>query len=102
MQYVHSIFESRWLIYIQHYAVWGDTNGDTLIGESSMALADLCFPDEGLNGDKGHVAFDVMYIAFKGKSAVPGKSGATWGTQSTKTFENSIKQLGDKLVADLK
>lgn len=96
------------LTYTQHYAVWGDTNGaydgvpGTLVGEASIALADLCFPTEDLNGDKGHGAFDVMYIAFKGKEAVPGKNGAKWNTQSKTDFEDSIKKLGDKLVAKLK
>lgn len=96
------------LTFIQHYAVWGDTNGaydgipGTLVGETSIALADLCFPDEDLNGNKGHGAFDVMYIAFKGKEAVPGKKGAKWNTQSKTDFEDSIRKLGDTLVAKLK
>ena len=67
-----------------------------------MALADLCFPSEDLSGDKGHGAFDVMYIAFQGENAVPGGKGAAWTTQDSKVFEDSIKQLGDQLVAGLR
>lgn len=71
------------------------------MGEASIAMGDLCFPSENLNGNNGHNQFDVMYIAFKGSSAVPGKKGANWNTKDTKTFEASIKALGDKLVAGL-
>lgn len=87
---------------MQHYAVWGDTNGGTLVGEASMALGDLCFPNENLSGDNGHDSFDVMYIAFQGAGAVPGKTGAAWNAQNSRQFEDSIKQMGDKLVAGLK
>lgn len=43
-----------------------------------MALADLCFLNDNLNGDKGHCAFDVTYIAFAGSGAVSGQNGAEW------------------------
>ncbi|KAE8376156.1 fungal chitosanase of glycosyl hydrolase group 75-domain-containing protein [Aspergillus bertholletiae] len=83
-----------------HYGIWGDTNGGTSTGESSLAMAKLCFPDEDLSGDSGHDANDVLFIGFSGKDAVPGKT-ADWKAKSTKDFEDSIKSIGDKLVAGL-
>ncbi|CAG8894240.1 unnamed protein product [Penicillium egyptiacum] len=83
-----------------HYGIWGDTNGHTSTGEASISLAKLCFPDEDITGDSGHSEKDVLYIGFTGKSAVPG-SKADWKAKDSKTFEKSIKSLGDKLVAGL-
>ncbi|KAI9723011.1 MAG: hypothetical protein M1812_001460 [Candelaria pacifica] len=83
------------------YGIWGDTNGGTSTGEASIALADLCFPNEGLNADSGHDPHDVLYIGFTDSSAAPGKSGAKWTASNTAEFEASIKSLGDKLVATL-
>ncbi|EAW11904.1 glycosyl hydrolase family 75 chitosanase csnB [Aspergillus clavatus NRRL 1] len=84
-----------------HYGIWGDTNGGTSTGEASISLADLCFPNENLDGDHGHDANDVLFIGFTGKDAVPG-SKANWKAKNAKDFENSIKSIGDKLVAGLK
>lgn len=86
-----------------HYGVWGDTNGGTSVGEASLALGKLCFPDDGLTGDNGHDENDVLYIGFTGSSAstVPGANGATWDTEDPATFEASLKTMGDKLVAQL-
>ena len=84
-----------------HYGVWGDTNGFTSTGETSLALGKLCFPNEGLSGDNGHDPKDVLYIAFPGDQAVPGKNGANWKASNAKAFEDSIKSIGDKLVATL-
>ncbi|KAG5767038.1 hypothetical protein H9Q72_004881 [Fusarium xylarioides] len=83
------------------YGIWGDTNGGTSTGEASISLAELCFPNQGLNGDNGHGEKDVLYIAFKGDEAVPGKNGADWKATSSAGFSKSIKALGDKLVAKL-
>ncbi|KAF5124307.1 Endo-chitosanase [Metarhizium anisopliae] len=83
------------------YGVWGDTNGFTSTGEASLALGKLCFPNEGLSGDNGHDPKDVLYIGFTGGDTVPGKSGANWKAKKTTEFEDSIKALGDKLVASL-
>ncbi|KAA8651030.1 hypothetical protein EYZ11_011315 [Aspergillus tanneri] len=83
------------------YGIWGDTNGHTSTGESSLSMAELCFPEEDPSGDSGHTANDVLYIGFKGKDAVPGKS-AKWKANSTKEFEESIRKLGDQLVEGLK
>ena len=81
-----------------HYGIWGDVNGATSTGESSISLADLCFPNEGLTGDNGHGAHDVLYIGFTGNEAVPGQGGANWKANNAQTFEDSIRWLGDKLI----
>ncbi|KAJ5951596.1 uncharacterized protein N7479_010009 [Penicillium vulpinum] len=83
-----------------HYGIWGDTNGATSTGEASISLAKLCFPNEGITGNSGHGDKDVLYIGFTGTDAVPG-SDADWSAKDSKTFEASIKSLGDKLVAGL-
>ncbi|KAA8902930.1 fungal chitosanase of glycosyl hydrolase group 75-domain-containing protein [Sphaerosporella brunnea] len=87
-----------------HYAVFGDTNGcddDNFTGEASLSLGQLCFPNEGLNGDNGHDAHDVLYLAFTGKNAVPGPHGAAWTASNPQDFEASLKSLGDTLIAGL-
>ncbi|KAJ6439472.1 chitosanase CSN1 [Purpureocillium lavendulum] len=83
------------------YGVWGDTNGFTSTGEASLALGKLCFPDGGLSGDNGHDEKDVLYIGFTSGNTVPGKDGAKWNAGSTQEFEDSIKAMGDQLVAGL-
>ncbi|OGM46668.1 chitosanase [Aspergillus bombycis] len=83
------------------YGIWGDTNGHTATGEASLSMAELCFPEEDPSGDSGHEENDVLYIGFTGKEAVPGKN-ADWKADNTESFEESIKELGDKLVAGLK
>ena len=85
----------------QFYGIWGDTNGHTATGEASLSMAELCFPEEDPSGDSGHEENDVLYIGFTGKEAVPGKT-ADWKADNTESFEESIKELGDKLVAGLK
>ncbi|KAI9652771.1 MAG: hypothetical protein M1831_006573 [Alyxoria varia] len=83
------------------YGVWGDTNGDDgppVVGEASLALGTLCY-GTSVNGNSGHDQTDVLYIAFNGTDAVPGKSGANWKASSAAQFESSITALGDKLVA---
>ncbi|KAJ5484675.1 Fungal chitosanase [Penicillium expansum] len=83
-----------------HYGIWGDTNGGVTTGEASISLAKLCYPNDKITGNNGHSAKDVLYIGFTGKGAVPG-SKADWKAKNSKAFENSIKSLGDKLVAGL-
>ncbi len=85
----------------QFYGVWGDTNGGTSTGEASLALGQLCFPNEHLTGNNGHDPKDVLYIGFPSSQAAPGKNGANWKAKNTAEFEASIKSLGDKLVATL-
>jgi chitosanase len=60
----------------------------------------MCFPDDDLTGDNGHGPDDVLYIGFIGQNAVPGGS-ANWQAGDRYTFEDSIKGLGDQLVAGL-
>lgn len=81
-----------------HYGVWGDTNYGTSTGEASLALAlaKLCFPNEGLNGNKGH---DVVYVGFRKQSSQP--TDANWVAKDAATFEARIKTLGDQLVNGL-
>lgn len=85
----------------QHYGIWGDTNGGVSTGEASISLADLCFPNEHLDGNHGHDPNDVLFIGFTSKDAVPGAT-AKWKAKNAKEFEDSIKSIGDKLVAGLK
>lgn len=68
-------------------------------GEASISLADLCFPNENLSGDNGHVDQDVLYIGFTGPEAAP--RGANWRAKNALQFSQSIKAVGEKLVARL-
>ncbi|KAI0139033.1 glycoside hydrolase family 75 protein [Hypoxylon sp. NC0597] len=83
------------------YGVWGDENGDdgekSVVGEASISLATACF-GKSMNGNNGHDENDVLYIAFTGKDAVPGKNGAKWDAKNYDEFESSIQGLGDKLI----
>ncbi|KAJ5110399.1 hypothetical protein N7532_000934 [Penicillium argentinense] len=79
----------------------GDTNGEDSTGEASISLAQMCFPDDDTNGNNGHGQEDVLYLGFTGKDAVPGND-ANWQAGDRNAFEDSIKVLGDKLVAGLK
>ncbi|KAI9797817.1 MAG: hypothetical protein M1833_005320 [Piccolia ochrophora] len=81
-----------------HYGIWGDINGDTLTGEASISLGDLCFPEETLNGNKGHGKADVLYIGFPG--AKPSSKWA-WKAGNARDFEASIKAEGDRLIQKL-
>ncbi|KAJ5806709.1 Fungal chitosanase [Penicillium riverlandense] len=83
-----------------HYGIWGDTNGGTATGEAAISTAELCFPNAGITGDNGHTPRDVLYIGFKGKEAFPGAK-ADWKAKNTKAFEESIRPIGDRLVAKL-
>ncbi|KAI1769332.1 glycoside hydrolase family 75 protein [Hypoxylon sp. FL1150] len=82
------------------YGVWGDENGDdgekSVVGEASISLATACF-GESMTGDNGHDQDDVLYIAFTGSDAVPGKN-ANWAAENYSEFESSIQDLGDKLI----
>lgn len=68
-----------------------------MVGEASISLATACY-GKGMNGNSGHDANDVLYIAFPGSDAVPGAKGAKWTAQNFNDFENSITALGDKLI----
>src|SRR5271156_6930648 len=47
-----------------YYAIMGDTNGNVpqVIGEASWLVGQACFPQDGLNGGKGHDSVDVLCI----------------------------------------
>jgi chitosanase len=81
------------------YGVWGDTNADNLVGEASISLAKLCFPDENITGNSGHGDKDVLYLAFPGKQAVP--KDAKWAAKDAKVFEESLWKTGDALLETL-
>lgn len=49
----------------------------------------------------GHDVNDVLYIAFAGSDAVPGQDGANWAAGSREEFQESIRGLGERLVASL-
>lgn len=68
-----------------------------MVGEASISLATACY-GKGMNGNFGHNANDVLYIAFPGSEAVPGAKGAKWNAQNFNDFENSITALGDRLI----
>ncbi|CZS82481.1 unnamed protein product [Fusarium graminearum] len=84
------------------YGIWGDENGDdgeeSMVGEAAISLATACF-GKSMNGNNGHDADDVLYIAFPGSDAVPGDDGADWNATNFKDFESSLSSVGDKLVA---
>ncbi|KAJ3499360.1 hypothetical protein NLG97_g387 [Lecanicillium saksenae] len=85
------------------YGVWGDTNGDDgppLIGEVSDSLGRACYGDD-VDGNAAHDDNDVLYIAFAGKDAVPGASGAKWNAKSFDEFEASLQAQGNKLIANI-
>jgi hypothetical protein len=84
-----------------HYGIWGDVNGATSTGEVSLSLGELCFPNSGLSGNNGYDGHDILYVGFIGNGTVPGKNGAKWNAKSGSEFEQSIKGIGDKLVANL-
>lgn len=83
------------------YGVWGDTNGDDgakpMVGEASLALATECGGTE-MSGSNGIDEEDILYLAFAGTEAVPGREGAKWDAKSFEEFERSIEGLGDRLL----
>lgn len=83
----------------QFYGVWGDTQSSDppLVGAASLSLATACY-GRGVDSDGGHSANDVLYIAFPGHEAVPGRDGAAWKAKTWTNFHGSIAALGDKLI----
>jgi chitosanase len=79
--------------------IMGDSNGADLVGEASISLAKMCFPDEKITGDSGHSGNDVMFLAFPGKEAVP--QDAEWGAEDAEVFEKSLWAAGDALLETL-
>ncbi|KAJ4481225.1 putative chitosanase [Lentinula aciculospora] len=80
------------------YAIMGDTNGDSpeVIGEASWLMARTCFPNDDLDGAKGHDQSDVTYIIFG--SLVPGGIN-----EDSPTIDvDSLQELGDKTMKEFK
>lgn len=74
------------MILESHYGIWGDGNGGTAIGEASVSIAKLCFPNDGVTADNGHTPGDVLYTGFKWKEAFPG-ANADCKAKETHAFE---------------
>ncbi|KNG87365.1 fungal chitosanase [Aspergillus nomiae NRRL 13137] len=71
------------------YGIFGDSNGDSLR---------TCFPEEDLNGNKGHTAADVTYIVFTGDNAVLPSSALN---KNYITNFDTLRSMGDSLVGAL-
>lgn len=69
-----------------------------MVGEAAISLATACYGQANIAGNNGHDSTDVLYLAFTGKDAVPGKA-ANWGATNFDDFESSIATIGDSLVA---
>ena len=78
----------------------GDDGAQSMVGEASLSLATACYGNK-MSGNMGHDEDDVLYIAFKGKEAVPGANGAKWNAGSFDEFHSSIQGLGHRLVAKI-
>jgi len=64
-----------------------------VIGEASILMAQTCFPNEGLDGGKGHSRADVLYVLFGNQ--VPDGVG-------DKTIDiKTLKALGDQQAKKL-
>ncbi|KAI9036564.1 glycoside hydrolase family 75 protein [Aspergillus affinis] len=83
-----------------YYGILGDSNGDTplVTGEASWLMARTCFPDDNLDGNKGHSDPDVTYIVFTGKDAVLSSSAMN---ENYITNFGTLRSMGNKLVSDL-
>jgi hypothetical protein len=68
------------------------------VGEAALAAGELTFGD-AVNGTVSHEPNDVLYIAFRGQDAVPGKNGASWAAGSKEAFAASIHDQCMALVA---
>lgn len=93
---------------MQFYGIWGDSNTDDgprpSVGEVSISLGTACYGEQmqaGTGSNTSHTTPDVLYIAFTGEDAVPGKDGADWTTGNYDDFHASLVDLGDRLVARL-
>jgi hypothetical protein len=61
------------------------------VGEASLAAGELTF-GSAVNGTVSHEPNDVLYIAFTGSTAVPGRGGAAWAATTKENFAASIYQ----------
>lgn len=96
--------QNHFLTYPQIYGIWGDTNGDDgapLVGEASLSLATACYGTKAVNGNSGHDESDVLYVAFTGDEAVPGPR-TKWDAKDFAEFEDSIVEVGNRMIGRLK
>ncbi|KAL2868521.1 glycoside hydrolase family 75 protein [Aspergillus lucknowensis] len=82
------------------YAILGDTNNNDpqVTGEASWLLSRACFPEAGLNGNRGHDEPDVTYILFTGERAV---LPTTALNDKYITDFDKLRSTGDQLVTSL-
>ncbi|KAJ7148812.1 fungal chitosanase of glycosyl hydrolase group 75-domain-containing protein [Mycena crocata] len=77
-----------------YYAIFGDANGASpqVIGEGSLLLGQICFPEGNISGSAGHDQADVAYIVFANQSPD--------GIDSKKSTIDlaALKTLGDEQV----
>lgn len=53
-----------------------------------------------MDGNNRHERNDCLYIAFRGKRAVPGRSAA-WTARTWNVFQRSLEPLGDELIKQI-
>ncbi|KAJ5453105.1 Fungal chitosanase [Penicillium cf. griseofulvum] len=82
------------------YGIFGDTDGDNpeVIGEASWLMARTCFPNDDLNGNRGHEQADVTYILFTGSDSVLPSSALN---KNYVTNFTTLRSMGDKLMTAL-
>jgi len=77
--------------HVLKWAVFGDTNAASQMGEASIFLAQQCFGGS-MSGDNGHEQPDVLYFAFTGSDAVDSSAGLD---------PNKLAALGNSLLSRL-
>ncbi|OGM48814.1 fungal chitosanase [Aspergillus bombycis] len=90
-----SAYEVPFIVIPQEFL---DANKAKLKGNAISAVIWTCFPDEDLNGNKGHTAADVTYIVFTGDKAVLPSSALN---ENYITNFDTLRSMGDSLVGAL-
>jgi hypothetical protein len=83
----------------------------------------LCFPVQGLGGEKGYTGHDILCetilecctsaetclltgtridIVFTADDAVPGSNDVDWKASDNEAFETSLATFGEKLITGIK
>ncbi|KAI9372560.1 fungal chitosanase of glycosyl hydrolase group 75-domain-containing protein [Aspergillus egyptiacus] len=83
-----------------YYAILGDSNSNDpqVTGEASWVLSRACFPDEDINGNRGHDEPDVTYILFTGQGAVLPPTALN---EKYITDFDKLREMGDHLTTAL-
>lgn len=68
------------------------------MGEAALATGELTFGN-AVNGTVSHEPSDVLYMAFTGQDAVPGRYGANWAANTKEDFAASIYNQCIRLVS---